>query len=132
MSESAGILIAPCGIYCGACIAYLREKNRCLGCRIDITTKAKHCLQCKIYNCEFLTQRKHGFCYNCKKFPCQRLKQLDKRYQVKYNTSLIQNLMLIKETNIHEFLENEKKKRICPNCGKIISIHVNSCNCNLS
>lgn len=25
-------LIAPCGMNCGVCIAYLREKNRCQGC----------------------------------------------------------------------------------------------------
>ena len=29
---SAKELIAPCGINCGTCIAYQREKNRCCGC----------------------------------------------------------------------------------------------------
>lgn len=26
-------LIAPCGINCGICLAFLRDKNTCMGCR---------------------------------------------------------------------------------------------------
>jgi hypothetical protein len=27
-------LVAPCGMNCGICRAYLREKNKCPGCRV--------------------------------------------------------------------------------------------------
>ncbi len=28
-------LIAPCGMNCGICLAYLRTKNVCPGCRVN-------------------------------------------------------------------------------------------------
>jgi len=31
---SSEILIAPCGMNCGACIAFMRDKNNCPGCRV--------------------------------------------------------------------------------------------------
>ena len=35
-------LIAPCGMNCNICMAYLREKNKCPGCReIDINKSIK-------------------------------------------------------------------------------------------
>jgi len=125
------ILVAPCGIYCGACYAYLRDKNKCHGCRIDFETKPLSCVRCRKANCDLLAKTKSGFCYDCNKFPCQSLKQLDKRYRTKYNTSLIENLILIKEKGMPEFLKIEQEKRTCPECGSIISIHRDNCQtCN--
>ena len=125
------ILVAPCGIYCGACSGYLRTKNRCLGCRIDSETKPAYCKSCKIVNCELRAKTESGFCYDCEKLPCQRMKQLDKRYKTKYNTGLIQNLTIIKEKGMITFLRLEKNKRTCTDCGSIISIHRDKCTtCN--
>ena len=45
-------LIAPCGMNCGICMAYLREKNKCPGCRGDDTNKPVTRVGCKIKNCE--------------------------------------------------------------------------------
>jgi hypothetical protein len=120
-------LVAPCGIYCGACNGYLRTKNKCSGCRIDSDTKPAYCKSCKISNCELLAKTESGFCYDCDKLPCQRLKQLDKRYRTRYNTGLIQNLTIIKEKGMDIFLELEKNKRTCVKCGSIISIHKEKC-----
>jgi hypothetical protein len=120
-------LIAPCGIYCGACYAYLRDKNKCPGCRLLSDPQPEFRLRCKIANCQTLAGTNSGFCYDCEKIPCQRLKQLDKRYRTKYNTGLIQNLNIIKENGMKTFLLLEKKKRTCPDCGSIISIHRESC-----
>jgi hypothetical protein len=33
-------LVAPCGMNCGICIAYLREKNKCPSCRGDDINKS--------------------------------------------------------------------------------------------
>lgn len=129
--EFKSTLIAPCGIYCGVCYAHLREKNKCFGCRTDFDTKPKYCIQCRIANCDLLAKTKSGFCFECEKFPCQRLKQLDKRYRTKYNTGLIRNLVLIKEKGIQTFLKLEKNLRTCPDCGSLISVHRNNCTtCN--
>ena len=90
---------------CGVCIAYLREKDKCLGCEIGPTKKS--CLNCKIRNCR---ERKGQYCFDCANFPCERLKHLDKRYQTKYGMSEIENLEYIRDQGIDKFLQNECKK----------------------
>ena len=120
-------LIAPCGMNCGTCIAYLREKNKCFGCNITFQDKCKSRTNCKIKNCEFLEKKSPKFCYNCVTFPCTRLKKLDIRYRTKYNTGLIQNLQIIKESGIDKFLHFELKRRTCSKCGSILSVHRNKC-----
>lgn len=120
-------LIAPCGIYCGACYMFLRDKKRCWGCRIDSAEKPKYCDKCIIANCERLSQTTSGFCFDCEKFPCQRLKQLDKRYRTKYDTSLVQNQVDIKEKGSKSFLASESVKRTCPKCRSVVSIHWKDC-----
>jgi hypothetical protein len=120
-------LIAPCGINCGTCMAYLRDKNKCLGCRMDFESKRKSCLECKIKNCDFFSKTNSNFCYECDEFPCERIKHIDKRYRTKYKTSLIQNLVSIKENGIESFLKQEVKKWKCPNCGSTLSVHRDNC-----
>ncbi|MBC8006264.1 MAG: DUF3795 domain-containing protein, partial [Verrucomicrobia bacterium] len=74
-------LIAPCGMNCGICLAYQRDKNTCSGCLGENSYKPPYCLHCIIKNCEILAQTSSGFCYECIKYPCKRLRQLDKRYR---------------------------------------------------
>ncbi len=120
-------LIAPCGMNCGTCIAYLREKNRCPGCRKFSSEKAVSVQRCIVTKCTFLEKTKSKFCYECEKFPCKRIKQLDKRYRTKYRTSFIENLMIIKDNGIKYFLDFETKRRTCINCGSTLSVHRSSC-----
>jgi hypothetical protein len=120
-------MIAPCGINCGTCMAFLRPKNKCFGCRADFDSKRKSCRQCKIINCELLAKTSSKLCYECEIFPCGRVKQLDKRYRAKYRASLIGNLVSIKGTGMETFLDNEIKKWTCPNCGSTLSVHLYKC-----
>jgi hypothetical protein len=120
-------MIAPCGINCGTCMAYLRAKNKCYGCWVDFDSKRKTCNECRIKNCELLAKTSSKFCYECEIFPCDRIKHIDKRYRTKYRASLIQNLVTIKETGITTFLELEVKKWTCPNCGSTLSVHRDNC-----
>lgn len=120
-------MIAPCGMNCGTCIGYLRNKNKCCGCWPDSGFKANHCAVCRIKNCDYLAKTTSKFCYDCEKFPCQRLKQLDKRYRTKYKTSFIQNLGTIKEIGITNFLSNETIRWTCPNCGSTLSCYRDNC-----
>jgi ribosomal protein S27AE len=120
-------MIAPCGMNCGTCIAFLRDKNKCYGCRIDSADKLKTRQLCVIKNCNYLAATSSKFCYDCDKFPCPRIKQIDKRYRTKYRTSFIQNLLMIKENGITNFLEFESERRTCPNCGSVLSVHRNNC-----
>jgi hypothetical protein len=121
-------LIAPCGINCGTCIAYLREKkNRCHGCRNAAFNIPNTRMNCKIKNCEHLLKTHSGLCVECNLFPCARMKHIDKRYRIRYKTSLIQNLVTIKETGMEYYIESEVKKWSCPNCGAIVSVHREKC-----
>jgi hypothetical protein len=120
-------LLAPCGINCAVCMAYLREKNRCLGCRTNTTDKPITRAQCKIKNCDELNQNNFKFCFKCKKFPCERMKHMDKRYRTRYKMSTIENLENIKKLGVREFIRNEKIRWACSQCGGTISVHRGYC-----
>jgi hypothetical protein len=120
-------LIAPCGINCGTCLAFLRDKNKCSGCGSSHGPRVNHCLTCKIKNCEFLEKTSSKLCYECEKFPCLRLRQIDKRYRTKYRTALIQNLVTIKQIGLDEYLKLESKKWTCSKCGSTLCVHRNKC-----
>ncbi len=120
-------MIAPCGMNCGSCLGYMRSKNHCPGCRIFESTKPQYCRKCIIINCNLLKETESKFCYECPKYPCQRLKQLDKRYSTRYKTSFFDNLAMIKEKGINQFLAFETERRTCPQCGSTLCIHRSFC-----
>ena len=120
-------LIAPCGINCGICLGHLREKNRCDGCRIKPAVTFKSIDRCIIRNCISLKETTSGFCYDCEKYPCQRLKQLDKRYRTRYRVSVISNLNSIKSTGMKKFVESEIDKWKCNSCSATLCVHRENC-----
>ncbi|MFH2039893.1 MAG: DUF3795 domain-containing protein [Chloroflexota bacterium] len=120
-------LVAPCGINCRLCYAFIREKNHCPGCRGDDFLKMKSCLACKIKNCEKFKERNYQYCFECDDFPCSRLKHLDKRYRTKYGTSVIENLDSIKNNGVNEFVISDQAKWTCPECGGMLCMHKPEC-----
>jgi hypothetical protein len=120
-------LIAPCGMNCGICMAYLRDKNHCPGCRGSDINKAASCLNCRIKNCEFIKIQKAKYCFECKNIPCDKLKHLDKRYRTKYNMSMLENLENIKKNGIRKFVQKEEIRWACPDCGGTINVHRKLC-----
>ena len=120
-------LIAPCGMNCGICLAYLREKNHCPGCHSDEADKLPHGIRCIIRNCEAVKASQSGFCFECEKYPCRRLKQLDKRYRTRYAMSMLENLESIRKIGLPAFVEAEKKRWRCPKCGGTICVHRGYC-----
>ena len=100
-------LIAPCGMNCAVCRGYLRNKNRCEGCRKINENEPVSRFSCKLRVCP---ERKNAYCFDCIKFPCQRLKQLDKRYRTKYDMSEIGNLEYIRDNGIRKFLKKENNR----------------------
>ena len=119
--------IAPCGMNCGTCIAFLRAKNNCPGCRVISEDKALSVKKCTVTTCIHLGATKSKFCFDCEKFPCNRIKQLDKRYKTKYRTSFIENLQMIKENGINNFLSFESQRRTCSQCGSVLCVHRPHC-----
>ncbi|MBP1648637.1 MAG: hypothetical protein H6Q30_2082 [Bacteroidetes bacterium] len=120
-------LVAPCGMNCGICMAYLREQNRCPGCRSADTDKAITVVRCKIKNCGALQRTSVKYCVDCDCFPCMNLKHLDKRYRTKYNMSMIENLECIKTHGIRAFARKEKLRWTCSECGGTICVHRGYC-----
>jgi hypothetical protein len=125
-------LIAACGMNCGLCIGYLREKKPCGGCfNKEDKNKPEICRSCSIVNCEYLAQTESGFCYDCAKYPCSRLKALDKRYQKNYGMSMIENLGFIQKNGMEAFLEYEQDRWTCKVCNSGVSVHREHClSCN--
>lgn len=120
-------MIAPCGMNCALCIAHQREKNQCPGCLGSDKQKPRHCVICRIKNCAELESANRNFCYECSKFPCSRLKQLDKRYRSKYGMSMIENLQLLSEAGSENFIAAENLKWQCKQCSSILCVHHNHC-----
>jgi hypothetical protein len=120
------LLIAPCGMNCSICAAYLRKRNKCPGCRIEANKPVTRVI-CKIKTCETFKENELTFCFECEDFPCKNLKHLDKRYRTKYSMSMIENLENIEKLGIEEFLKNEKIRWTCPECGGTICVHKGCC-----
>jgi len=131
------ILIAPCGMNCSLCIAYqfmVKDLNKqgfhktyCPGC----IPRGKNCTHMG-EQCELLGKGRVRFCFECKDYPCQRLKSIDQRYRTKYHMSMIENLELIRASGVEKFLKEEERKWRCPECGEMICCHNGLCmHCNL-
>jgi len=121
-------LFAPCGMNCLVCYVHLKDKKPCPGCLNNDENKPERCKTCKIKNC---AHRSGLFsCYECLDFPCKQIKNLEKSYSNRYNTSLIENSIKVQKDGICLFLTNEQEKWICKNCSGVISLHDSECsNC---
>jgi len=121
-------LIAPCGMNCGICLGYLREKEKCPGCRERDDRNPGYCSRCVISHCPTLKARKLRYCSDaCPKYPCRRLKDLDKRYRTRYGMSMLENLERIKTLGIRRFVQNEKTRWTCRTCGSVLCVHRGFC-----
>ena len=125
-------LIAPCGMNCGVCSSYLAAtydvKSQgirmpcCSGCR----PRNKQCAFLK-KKCQLLLNGQVEFCYQCPDFPCNQLRKIDTRYKTLYRMSFIENLKYIKEKGLKKFLDREREKWRCPECGETICCHNGIC-----
>lgn len=118
--------IAPCGVICDICLGFQRSKNKCVGCN-NTGNKPYHCTVCSIKTCSEKNGNEKLLCYDCIKFPCRRIKDLDKRYTIKYGESPIQNLFKIKEIGLDSFIATEIEKWKCSNCGDLLCVHSQVC-----
>jgi hypothetical protein len=114
-------LIAPCGMNCGLCRAYQKEKGRCEGCRPGPNKRTR--INCRIKTCAAKLESALPFCYTCGAFPCGRLKKLDARYRAKYHMSEISNLEYIRDNGLDEFLLCEEERWTCVKCGSTVCVH---------
>lgn len=120
-------LVAPCGINCGTCRAFLRSRNKCPGCRIDNQSKPITRVTCKIKSCEKRLKENLDFCFECGIYPCTDIQKLDKRYRTTYDLNLLDNQNEIKKIGLSAFLKNESIRWRCLNCGGTVCVHTSQC-----
>lgn len=118
--------IAPCGVICDICLGFQRKKNTCAGCNIP-GNKPYHCTVCSIKFCSEKNGNDKLLCYECNKFPCRRIRDLNKRYTMKYGESPVQNLLKIKEAGLTQFIAEENEKWKCSQCGQMLCVHREVC-----
>jgi hypothetical protein len=120
-------LIAPCGLNCALCLGYQREKNKCGGCN-SATVRQGYCTSCILKLCPEKDGDTTKICGTfCSKFPCKRLRDLDKRYRTKYGESCLENIALIEEIGLEAFAERDAVKWRCPQCGELLCCHRGAC-----
>ncbi len=123
--------IAPCGMNCGVCKAYLAythgipskrgKVSNCKGC----IPRAKNCYIKR--GCKKLWKHQLQSCSECDTIPCQKLAHLDKRYRTRYNMSMVENLHELHDKGMDEFLKLQAEKYRCSNCGDVVSVHDGRC-----
>jgi len=127
LTKTNSTLIAPCGLNCRLCRAYVRNKKACPGCRGGDSFKSKTCATCPIKNCGKLIEGSFKYCFSCDEFPCAQVNHLEKRYKSNYGVSVLDNLMAIQKNGISSFVRNENKKWLCLKCGDMICMHKAQC-----
>jgi len=91
--------VPACGVFCGGCPIYIREKKPCSGAEIN----RARCENCKSFH---LCCKEKGIthCCECKSFPCYKFKRFAKNWE-KYGQSLIENQKRLKRSSVEEFLK---------------------------
>lgn len=122
-------MIAPCGLNRTVCSEALRKESSCVGCRNE-GYKGEYCANiCKIVKCEIRKTLPDGFCDECPQYPCREIVDKECWYANAYPMieSLMGNLAFIRENGIEKFLQREKERWTCSDCGRIISVHDGIC-----
>lgn len=92
--------VPACGVFCGGCPIYTREKKPCPGAEIN----SLRCEKCNTFHlcCK---ERKITHCHECDIFPCSKFKSFAKRW-LKYGQNFVENQNLLKEVGEVCFLEH--------------------------
>lgn len=119
------IMFAPCGMNCMVCYKHCNSKKPCEGCLQGDLGKPEHCKQCKIKNC--VKEKNVTYCYECDAFPCKSIKNMEKSYNKRFHTSLIEYSIFVKDYGVDAFMQNQMERWTCGICGGVISLHDREC-----
>lgn len=122
------IMLAPCGMNCAVCYKHVgnhKHSKPCGGCLNGDLDKPEHCRKCRIKSCA--QEKGYAHCFACTDFPCKLIKNLEKSYNKRYRTSLVENGRSAQEKGVTAFLKQDRKKWTCPSCGGAFSLHDGAC-----
>jgi len=99
-------LVAPCGLYCGECTAFLGAE--CGGCRSNDGLSKEYRKYCKIYQCS--SSRKLKICLECEEFPCKIFDffKAEKLEQSSWFLDVWSNMKQVDEMGLKGFLRKKK------------------------
>ena len=132
------ILVAPCGLYCGACSIrsaysrsdlgllkamadgvslYLGQKVEakdlaCEGCLLGVVSIS--CRECKIRNCAFA--KGLTCCSECRDFPCELTKSFNND-GLPHHAEVLQNIRRQREIGVDAWLKEQDERWRCPGCS---------------
>lgn len=129
-------LLGYCGLYCGACPNYqktdtikpvdFKKENfyePCEGCNSII--KTEWCSKCDIAECN--KNRNIRVCYDCKEFPCEKMKKFMNDEKYPYHKEVPEKMMMLKKIKLERWLEAQEKRYKCNNCGNIYNFFQKTC-----
>jgi hypothetical protein len=98
--------VPACGIFCGGCPVYVREKMPCPGAEKN----SERCNRCKSFHLCCI-DRGITHCFECNTYPCAKLKRFAKNW-LKYGQDMLKNQELLSQKGNIEFLKyfNSKVK----------------------
>jgi hypothetical protein len=127
VEASGANLVAPCGLFCGACPVFRAsgdgalverlaktldvppEQVSCLGCRVEkghIRVMGEPV--CPTYDCCIQAKRLQ-FCYQCGEFFCLRLAPCADKAQVLPHNTKVYNLVLLQKLGVEEWLDRAQE-----------------------
>jgi hypothetical protein len=142
-------LVAPCGLYCGACPMYLASQDKdeqkmkmlmqqfaggkmqlkqedllCDGC-IANGRVASFCRKCAIRAC---AEGKSNVtrCSDCSDFPCSRITNFNND-GMQHHSEVLSNLRQLREKGIKEWTKYEQDRWRCPQCRTSLSWYDKAC-----
>jgi hypothetical protein len=98
-------LMAPCGLYCGECKAFLDEE--CGGCRSNSGIAAEFSRICKIALCS--NDKKVKVCLECDDFPCSHMDYFKARrlQESGWYIDIVGNMKDLKELGLEELCKRK-------------------------
>lgn len=111
-------MMAPCGVYCGACPSYGKT---CRGCGSeDHNQKRISKWNCAIRRCS-LSEKGVNLCSLCPEFPCTRIEKLRMSHpddeKFRYRHEIYRNFSEINKQGLDSWLSDQAEKWRCPICG---------------
>ncbi len=141
-------LVAPCGLYCGACPMYIATQKKddqqfkelmkgfgradapmedmlCDGC-IGGGRLAIFCRKCEILACAKKKSPDSKLCSDCSDFACDRITKFNNDGML-HHAEVLSNLRQIRSVGLKKWAKMEEEKWSCPKCKSPIGWYDPAC-----